>query len=336
MRRTAILATNLALGVALLAWVLHQFGGPTLRYLAPRLSMPLLAAFGVVVAAAITSFAWRWRIILAGLGPPPGLRPLALFRAAGQSLAALVPSAKVGGDPLRAWLAVRGGVAPEAAISTVAIDRVLEIGAAVPFSIIFVSVLVQQGVPQLQSAMVTIWVGALALGMASIYTARRLRRGEGLVTAFARRVRLDELSLVQKQMDVMEASEAAAAALVVQRRRMLGAFLAGLGTNVLILLEYYLLLSAFGLPAGPVAVVAAIFGTAAAHQLPVPAGLGVLEGGLMWLFGVLGHPPEVGLAVGLAVRLRELAWALPGVVYLLARRWIAASGDRMEAARGTP
>jgi uncharacterized membrane protein YbhN (UPF0104 family) len=63
-------------------------------------------------------------------------------------------------------------------------------------------------------------------------------------------------------------------------------------------------------------VVAAIFGTAAAHQLPVPAGIGVLEGGLMWLFGMLGYPAEVGLAVGLAVRLRELVWALPGAVYL--------------------
>lgn len=339
MRRTVILATNLVLGVALLAWVLHQHGGPTLAYLHDRLSIPLLVAFGTTVGIAITSFAWRWRIILAGLGSPPGLWPLAFFRAAGQSLAALVPSAKIGGDPLRAWLAVRAGVAPEAAISTVAIDRVLEIGAAVPFSIVFASVLVQQGVPQLQNALVTISVGALALVAAVVYTARRLRRGDGLVSAFARHIRLDSLSFVQKQMGVMEASEAAAAVLVAQRRRMLVAFLAGLGTNILILLEYYLLLSAFGLPSGPVAIVAAIFGTAAAHQLPVPGGLGVLEGGLMWLFGMLGHPPEVGLAVGLAVRLRELVWAAPGVVYLLARWLWAPSGAAMRPGaefRGTP
>ena len=33
---------------------------------------------------------------------------------------------------------------------------------------------------------------------------------------------------------------------------------------------------------------------------------------------MLGYPTEVGLAVGLAVRLRELLWMAPGVVYLLA------------------
>jgi uncharacterized membrane protein YbhN (UPF0104 family) len=48
----------------------------------------------------------------------------------------------------------------------------------------------------------------------------------------------------------------------------------------------------------------------------VPAGVGVLEGAQMWLFTMLGYPPEIGLAVGLAVRLRELAWVLPGLVYL--------------------
>jgi hypothetical protein len=55
----------------------------------------------------------------------------------------------------------------------------------------------------------------------------------------------------------------------------------------------------------------------------VPGAVGTLEGAEMWLFSMLGHPPEVGLAVGLAVRLRELVWLLPGVVYLGARGLVA-------------
>jgi len=34
---------------------------------------------------------------------------------------------------------------------------------------------------------------------------------------------------------------------------------------------------------------------------------------------MLGHPPAVGLAVGLAVRLREVAWIVPGILYLMLR-----------------
>ena len=45
----------------------------------------------------------------------------------------------------------------------------------------------------------------------------------------------------------------------------------------------------------------------------------MLEAAHVWLFGALGHAPEVGLAVGLAMRVRELLWMLPGLAYLLGR-----------------
>ena len=77
-------------------------------------------------------------------------------------------------------------------------------------------------------------------------------------------------------------------------------------------------------------VIAAIFATGAAHMFPVPAGIGVLEGGQVWLFGMLGYPADVGLAVGLAVRLRELLWMLPGVLYL-GGRYVRSSLPRLRA-----
>jgi uncharacterized protein (TIRG00374 family) len=230
---------------------------------------------------------------------------------------------------LRAWLATRSGVAAAPAITSVAIDRVLEIGAAVPFSVIFAGILLQQGIPELQNALVTVSLGAAALVVGIALTTSRLRSGRGLVTAFVRSTRLDRLRVVQQHVNVITDAEAAATRLVAARALIISAFLVGLVANLVVLLEYWLLLAAFGLPSDGVAVVAAIFGTAVAHQLPVPAGLGVLEGGLMWLFSMLGHPPEVGLAVGISVRLRELVWALPGVVWLIARRvrWVDSPGE---------
>ena len=96
------------------------------------------------------------------------------------------------------------------------------------------------------------------------------------------------------------------------------AFGAGLVGTACTLLEYHLLLAAFRLPDAPVAIVAAVFATGAAHALPVPAGVGVLEGAILWLFTALGHPPAVGLAVGFVARLREVLWILPGLLYLAA------------------
>jgi uncharacterized membrane protein YbhN (UPF0104 family) len=131
-------------------------------------------------------------------------------------------------------------------------------------------------------------------------------------------MRLDQLRVIDQHLDVVADSDAAAARLVNQPRRMFAAFAAGLVSNLLVIAEFALLLWAFGLPTEPTAVVAAIFATGAAHMLPIPAGIGVLEGANMWLFQMLGYPIDVGLAVGLAARLRELIWMLPGVMYLLA------------------
>ena len=319
MRLPLILGTNLVLGAALLAWAFHGWGRPALEILGADPSLALVACFVAAFVAILLIFAWRWRFILAGLGRPLTFPALTLYRSAAHSLAVLLPIGRLGGDPLRAWLAARAGVPPGDAIASVAVDRSLEIGAAAPFSVVFATLLVQEGIPQLERALGTIMIGTLGLVIGAAIAVRRLRRGAGLVSSLARKTRLDNLRVVYAQSEVINDSDNAAARLVSQPRRMLIAFAAGFAANLLVIAEFALLLSAFGLPSSPIAVVAAIFATGAAHMLPVPAGIGALEGGQIWLFGMLGYPAEVGLAVGLAVRFRELIWMLPGLLYLLGR-----------------
>jgi uncharacterized protein (TIRG00374 family) len=318
-RPAVVLGTNLVVGAAVLGWALHQYGAPALALLAAPPSLGRLGLFGGAVAAVFLGFGLRWQIVLAGLGVRRGLTALTAWRAAGQSLSTLIPSAKLGGEPLRAVLLVRDRVPAASAIASVAVDRTLEMGAAAPFACLYAALLLRRGVPQLEGALVTVSLGAAALLAGIVLVVRRLRRRSGLVTTVARSTGLDRLRFVQGQMGVLGAAEGDAARLVRQPRRLARAFAAGVAANLIVLLEYHLLLSAFGLPSGPLAVVAATFATGAAHSLPVPAAVGALEGAQMWLFGTLGHPPEVGLAVGLAVRLRELVWVLPGILYLTAR-----------------
>jgi uncharacterized protein (TIRG00374 family) len=313
-----VFAGNLLVGTALLAFVVVRYGAPALDLLAATFSPLLLAAFVAVLVASIVCLSWRWGYVLSGLCQPPTLTTLTLYRSAAHSLAVLVPSGKLGGDPLRAWLAVRNGVPAGKAIASVAVDRSLELASNAPFSLIFAFLLLQQGIPQLERVLVTVGVASFALVVGIGVAVIRLRRGIGLVAPLVRGIRLDRLRAIDQRMDVVADSDAAAARLVDQARRMLGAFATGLVSNLLVIAEFALLLWAFGLPTDPPAVVAAIFATGAAHMLPIPAGIGVLEGANMWLFQMLGYPAEVGLAVGLAARLRELIWMVPGLAFLLA------------------
>jgi len=119
--------------------------------------------------------------------------------------------------------------------------------------------------------------------------------------------------------DLVTEAEVAARRLLDQPGRLTVALVASLVADALTLVQHACLLAAFGLPSTPLAVVAAVFASGAARTLPVPGAVGTVEAAELWLFGLLGHSPEVGVAVGLAVRLRDLVWAAPGFVYLLVR-----------------
>ena len=47
---------------------------------------------------------------------------------------------------------------------------------------------------------------------------------------------------------------------------------------------------------------------------PIPAALGVQEGGLVLLGGLFGLTPDVSVALSLAKRVRELGLGIPGLV----------------------
>jgi uncharacterized protein (TIRG00374 family) len=291
---------------------------PAFALVSRHVASGALLGFAAMVAAGFVGYALRWRVLLAGLGGNVGLGKLLAWRMAGQTVSSFVPSAKVGGDPLRAFLLARDGVPAGTAIAAVAVDRTLEIAAGAPFACLFATLLLRRGVPEVQGAFVTVSLGALGIAVGLAVAVRRLRRGAGIVTALVRSAGLDRWAIVRGQIGVLATAEAEATRLLDDPRRLAVAFAIGVGVNVIVLFEYRFLLAAFDLPHDALAVVAAIFATGAAHSLPVPAAVGILEGAETWLFTMLGHAAEVGLAVGLAVRLRELVWALPGLVYLAA------------------
>ena len=319
MRARIVFFGNLGLGLGLLGFMLWRYGRPALEILGANPSFPLLFLFAIVAALSLSCLSWRWGYLLSGLTPPPSLLRLILYRSTAHSVALFIPSGKMGGDPLRIWFLIRSGTRTDAAVGSVAVDRAQEIGSTAPFSLMFAALLLQAEIPHLDRAFVIVCIGSLGLIGGIFLAVRRLKKGTGLVSALLRSTRLNRLSFIQAQSQWIEKSEAAILALSAQRKRMGFAFVAGIVANLIVVVEFAVLLQAFGLPSDITAVAAALFATGAAHLLPIPAGVGVLEGAQVWIFGMLGYPPDVGMAVGLAIRLREVAWILPGIIYLLLR-----------------
>lgn len=316
-RRHVFLALNLGLGLGGLAWVLAQFGHGALALLAVHPSARLLAAFVLAVLAALATAALRWRLLLDTVGHAPGFAQLCAFRAASQSVSAVLPGGRLGGEPLRAWYAVQAGVPAPVAITTVAVDRATEMASSLAFVVAFALVLAARDVPGVERTVAGALVGAVSLVVAAALAVRKLRAG-GLLAPLVRSLARTRPGLAQHA-DLVADAEAAARRLLAHPARLGLALAASVVADALTLVQHACLLAAFGLPSTPFAVVAAVFASGAARSLPVPGAVGTVEAAELWLFGLLGHPPEVGVAIGLAIRLRDLVWAAPGFVYLLVR-----------------
>ena len=325
MRRASLVPLlNLSLGVAGLGWLLVRYGGGALTLLRRGADVTLLALFVIAIAAALVLSALRWQILAHGLGIPSRLGALCAFRAAGQSAAAVLPGGRLGGEPLRAWYAIQDGMPAAAAVTTVAVDRLLEMASSLVFAVGFGLVLARAQVPALHQPIVGALVGAAALAIAIGVGIRRLR-GAGLVVPLVRAV-AERWPAAGRHTALAATVEQTARRLLAARSRIATAAAVGVLADLLTLVQYRCLLAAFGLPSGWIDVVAAIFAAGAARMLPVPGAVGTVEAAELWIFGLLGHSPEVGLAIGLVARLRDVAWAGPGFVVLLARALRPAPG----------
>ena len=148
MKTAFVLGVNLVLGVGGLVFALREFGAPAVQLLRQDSSPLPLLGFVVVMAASVGVFTRRWALLLRTLGARIATTRLVRYRLAGQSLSQLVPSGRLGGDPLRAWLLVQDRVGGAPAIASVAVDRTLEWGAGMIFACVFASILLQRGVPR--------------------------------------------------------------------------------------------------------------------------------------------------------------------------------------------
>ncbi len=89
-----------------------------------------------------------------------------------------------------------------------------------------------------------------------------------------------------------------------------------LTVEAVIVLEYWLLLAAFGIHIEMATLLVAIALTGAARTVPTPAGLGAMEGAQVTLFAATAGQPAVGFVVAVVMRLHETLWIMAGMTAL--------------------
>jgi putative membrane protein len=267
--------------------------------------------------------AWRAVIAAPGLPSAAALCGMRLIR---EAVNGLLPVAQIGGHIVGARLLALSGVPLSAAGASATVDLTLEMLSQVAFTLLGVGLLMATpgaaALPRLAPAAIVAGFGAL---LAIFITAQRFGLFRLLEMGLLRLSR----QLHWKGLEDVSGLHLAIVALYQSPRRLL----AGTGFHFVSWLlggfEVLVALHVLGIACGPreAMIIESLGQAARALGFAVPGGLGIQEGGVMLICGLLGIGPQQAIEVSLLKRLRELALGVPGLL-----AWYGIEGQRPAAA----
>ncbi len=309
-RLLSVAYVGLACGVALFTGLVVYLGvGEIGRTLASAgIGLLWISLFH---ALPILASALGWYMVLVPV-EAPALRTVVSARWIAESINQLLPALHVGGNVVRAQRLAQSGVPGALAGASVVVDITLHLFAQLLFTVLGLSLLLlgTRGGGIDAGVLAGFVVSALGAGAFWVTQRRGLfgRMAGGLQTVF----KSTDWSVVLESAGAMDAW---IRRLYVHRRTLavsevwhLASWLLGAG-------ETWLALRFLGHPVDvTTALVIESLGEAIRTvSFPVPAALGVQEGGLVVVGGLFGLAPGVSIALSLAKRVRELALGLPGL-----------------------
>ena len=270
-----------------------------------------------------------WRAVIA-VSRLPSTAALCGMRVIREAVNGLLPVAQIGGHIVGARLLAGGGVPLSAAGASVAVDLTLEMLSQVGFTLLGVGLLMATpgaaALPHLAPAAFVAGFGFLLL---VFIVAQRLGLFRVLEAGLLRLARRQDW----KGLEDVSGLHVAIVALYQSPRRLL----AGTGYHFLSWLvggfEVLVAMQVLGIAGGPreAMIIESLGQVSRAMGFAVPGGLGVQEGGIVLISGLLGIGPQQAIEVALLKRLRELAIGIPGLLV-----WYGIEGRRAAAAVQPP
>ena len=243
-----------------------------------------------------------------------------------ESVNAMLPVARIGGEVAGAWLLTTRGVRKRPAAATLVVDMTMSLVSQLAFTLIGVGLLVTRGGGQSLADSVGIGLVIALPILAAFGLVQRI----GIFGFFAR---LFQLAFGDRFERMVGGAKALDRAVHVIYRRPGRTAACGLWQLVGWLVssgEIWIALVALGHPVGvaDAVMMTALIEAASSSAFLVPGALGIQEGGFLILGQVLGLPSEVSLALALVRRARDVLVFGPALAL-----WQLGEGRRLLARR---
>ena len=302
-------------GAALFAWILHDSDLGAVAAILARLGAPgvaaVLANFSIGFVADVISWLLMFRSISAtGLW----LWRIWLVQMVGEALNVLTPFGSFGGEPFKALLLKRHYGVPyaEGTASLLLIQTVNSL-AQVPFLLVAVGLLVERHFlpPTLERIILAASI-VISAFMILVLAALHSR----LLAAVHARLERSHWSRFDRALRALEDIEGRLFFFMrASPRRFAVSYTLAFVTWIFGAVEMFILFRFLGYPISfaDAWMIEGIVSIARSVSFFVPAHLGFQDGAIALLGGGLTGAPEVGVAIALARRARELAWSAIGL-----------------------
>ena len=313
-------AISLAIGVAAVALLFWQFGFNEVAAALGQVRPATLALALVTGVCVRLGYSLRWRMNATAFGVDAPLSRFIRARLAGDALGVVLPAGRIGGDPLRIALLRNEGERAAIPTAAVALDRFMEWIGNTFAALVCVSVFVWSHAAPADGAEVSLIVGMVGLLAALVAPFVMMRVGwRPFRPLHLLRPLLSSIGMRRLSALLYDTETQLIEALGEHPRVFVAGAVASLLIEGTILVEYHLLLSAFGIDLGWPTLMMVIVTGGLARAVPIPAGLGALEASEIGLLAVAAGQPTLGFVVAIVLRLHESFWSLVGFAALAGR-----------------
>ena len=312
---------SLGLGAGIFTYFVLQAGVQNIIGSLQSFGLLAFAGFVIISLLNFALYSWRWQIIINKHLPKEKhitLPRVYLHRLGGYAVSYLTPAAQVGGEPVRMALLTSDDVPLKPATSSVLLDIAFELSAYVLFIIAGVILAIIEGIGDGES-LVLITIGLAVMLTALILFFITIANGKGFFVHLFRLTRLNRVKKLHRFERGMVQTEQMMTDFLAKKKSLLF-LIAVLSISVISfrVVEVFYIADFFGvsLNFAQAFLVSTLPGIAL--LLPVPAGLGLFEGGFSAIFSLLVIPLNA-VAFALIIRLRDLVFIFSGLLHILSR-----------------
>lgn len=317
MKKILFALASLIIGVGIFVMTVKFIGLDTILNQFRTIEPSQILIYLTVSTLILITLVLKWKIILQALGFKVPFFKLLMYRQMGFSVGYIIPSFYIGGETVRAFFLKKHKVPLTDAISSVVIDRAVEL----PMNFLLACVMFFLVIHTLDLPIAIVAVAAVIIAVFILFGVLfyyKIYHKEYFFSQIFDFLKLGRIKKLAQFKDNIKEIESNLIRFFNHKKKV---FFMTLGFSCLLwflmILEFTIGLRIVGYEATLSQIYLVVVMTGFALMFPVPASIGVLELSQIGIAILVGIPLAVAVALSLLIRTRDFMWIASGVLWFL-------------------